>query len=175
MRLYNPITIISFIAVILFVAVQLMIHTANAAPTNSFAVPFVATNTPTIANTPVVNPTASPSNHQSGWLSTTVDKTTLNVGDTLIITFTLTNKYNDVNFRTVTVTQSIPISGYAYIPDDTEFQYDQDQCWALQDGNGASQFPKVAKKFRVMAGYVGWDNQYATSSVISCNLIQKHY
>ena len=179
MRLYHPIVLISFIAVVLFGGIQLLVYKAQAAATRSLSRPFVITNTPTIANTTVANPTASPVNHQSGWLSASVDKTTLNIGETLTIDFIVTNKYDDSNYRCIgsscisgAPTQAVSIAGYGYIPDDTEYTYDQDQCWALEN---TGLFPKVTDKFRVMAGYVGWDNQYATYSHWQSALHQTWY
>ena len=127
-------------------------------------------NTSTQANTPVVNPTSTPVNRQSGWLVVTTDKTTLNINETLGITFTLTNKYDDAAYRTGTVTQAISIQGpisseYAFLGD-TNYTFDQHNCWAFQTGSPpVTKFPKQTGYFHVTAGYAGWDQNYSNSAL----------
>ena len=93
MRLYHPIILISFIAAVLFGAIQLMVYKANAATGALISAPQVNT------------PTSTPVFRQSGWLTVTTDKTTLNINEILGITFTLTNKYDDATYITNTGTR----------------------------------------------------------------------
>jgi len=105
---------------------------ADAQIGTNISVPQVATNTPV--------------SRSSSWLTVSPDKTTLTAGDTLNLQFTITNA----------ITTSVSIAGNDYSPSDTNFTYNQDQCWALTNG-GSTRFPKVSGKYRVIAGYVGWD------------------
>ncbi|NBU63891.1 MAG: hypothetical protein EBS29_05240, partial [Chloroflexia bacterium] len=123
-----------------------------------------------LANTVASNPTKTPINHQSGWLTVTTDKTTLNINETLGITFTLTNKYDDPTYITNTGTLSASITGpllsqYTTPPGDTNYNFVQEKCWAFQVG-GVTQFPKSTGKFHVTAGYAGWDQAYSNTSAL---------
>ena len=162
MRLYHPIILISLLAVAIFGAVQLMFYTARAATGILVSAP--------LANTVASNPTKTPINHQSGWLTVTTDKTTLNINETLGITFTLTNKYDDPTYITNTGTLSASITGpllsqYTTPPGDTNYNFVQEKCWAFQVG-GVTQFPKSTGKFHVTAGYAGWDQAYSNTSAL---------
>jgi len=162
MRLYHPIALISFVTVVLFGAIQFAGYTANAASPNNISAP--------LANTVASNPTSTPVNRQSGWVSVTTDKTTLNINEILGITFTLTNKYDDATYITNTGTLSASINGptlsqYTTAPGDTNYVFDQEQCWAYKVA-GVTQFPKQTGTFHVMAGYAGWDQNYSNTTAL---------
>ena len=158
MRLYNPIILISFLAIVLFGAIQLMVYKASAATGALIAAPQ--------ANTVVSNPSGTPISRQSGWLTVATDRTTININETLGITFTLSNKYDDPTYRTSTITQAVsiqgPIRSEYTLPGDTNYVFDQDNCWAFQTGNPpVTKFPKQTGYFHVTAGYAGWDQDYS--------------
>jgi hypothetical protein len=162
MRLYHPIVLISFVTVVLFGAIQFAGYTAKAASTINISAP--------LANTVASNPTSTPVNRQSGWLAVTTDRTTININETLGITFTLTNKYDDATYITNTGTLAASMSGptlsqYTTGTGDTNYVFDQEQCWAFKVA-GVTQFPKQSGYFHLTAGYAGWDQNYSNTTAL---------
>ncbi len=88
----------------------------------------------------------------SPWLSVTVSDTQLLTGESVQFTFKITNKSG--------AAISGPMAGNA----DKNFTYDQNQCWAIEDGFGQTLFPRNNGVVRVMAGYSNWDTNYALNN-----------
>ncbi len=96
------------------------------------------------------------------WIqAVSVDKTSLVAGDVVTLRMTIKNIY-----------QSIPISGSAFSfgSADAGFTFTQQQCWALKDSSDQPRFPRPGNitsesnnRFRVIAGYSGWDRTYANT------------
>lgn len=82
------------------------------------------------------------------------------VGEPVIFRMTISNAYAD-----------LPISGAAFTfhMSDTGYIYQMNECWAKQDKNGLTLFPKAnqssnrSARFRVMAGISNWDASFAKS------------
>ncbi|MFN5677685.1 MAG: hypothetical protein ACK48C_11110, partial [Roseiflexaceae bacterium] len=144
MRVIHLYVLAALIIGVLVIVAQSVI--ANAQSGTNIAVPQVTTT---------ATQTATPVARSSAWLSVVPDKTTLVAGETVTFQFTITNKYDDVSYGG-SITQSVSISGSSFATSDTNYTYVQNQCWAFTN-NGITQFPRDTGKFRVIAGYVGWD------------------
>ena len=83
------------------------------------------------------------------------------VGDPVTFRVSVRNAYPDV-----------PISGSAFTfpVSDTNYVYEQHECWAKKSPAGIPLFPKAStssnrsNRFRIMAGVSGWDATYANST-----------
>jgi N-acetylmuramoyl-L-alanine amidase len=112
---------------------------------------------PSIRVTAAINTGNPPSDN---WIDTvTVNTTTLFPNETAEFTINVRNNYSD----------GTKISGaaFSFATPDTNYTFNQDECWAKKDSKGITLFNKplittsANQRIRVMAGYSSWDNTYA--------------